>query len=329
MHGEITTKRSPIVLMWKFAVIETFGFFLYFIATLLGNTKYELYAQFSFSNFLSYQAAKILFLLSAQFALTVYAFLSWYYEEYTIHADSITHTSGIFWKKAEVFTTNKSVSLTVKPGPLGKLFHYGSISVKKDTSSFTLSHISRPERIIKAIWGEYDVPEHAFGRKPDIEKLLGETEHDRLEFKSSLRFDYKAGNASRELEKAAMKTVAAFLNSNGGYLVIGVSDIRMPLGLKNDYQTLQRKDSDGFENHFSQSFNNMIGPEFRSFIKLWFHNMNGYELCTIQTLPSPRPVYLKIDNDEHFYMRTGNISTSLKLSEIESYARSRWPNRVS
>ena len=126
-----------------------------------------------------------------------------------------------------------------------------------------------------------------------------------------------------------MKTVAAFMNSNGGYLVLGVSDTHAPLGLRNDYQTLQRKDSDGFENHFTQSMNNMIGPEFRNLVKLWFHNMDGNDLCVIQVLQSPRPVYLRADNNEQFYMRTGNISTALKLSEIESYARSRWPERTS
>jgi len=110
--------------------------------------------------------------------------------------------------------------------------------------------------------------------------------------------------------------------------VLGVNDSREPVGLLNDYQTLQRKDADGFENHFTQTFNSMIGPEFRNLIKLWFHTMNGQDLCVVQVLASPRPVYLKTDNNEQFYMRTGNISTSLKLSEIEAYSRSRWPRHV-
>ena len=119
------------------------------------------------------------------------------------------------------------------------------------------------------------------GKRPDIARLLMEVEHDQLEFKSSLRFDYKAGKVSRDLEKAVMKTVAAFLNSRGGHLVIGVNDARKPIGLENDYQTLQRKDSDGFENHFTQAFNNMIGPEFRNLIKLWFHNVDGHDICVV------------------------------------------------
>lgn len=329
MNSEITTKRSPIVLIWKFAAVEAAGFVLYFAATLLGNAKYEFYTQLSFSNFLSYQAAKILFLTSAQFALTVYAFFSWYYEDYTVRPGSIRHSRGVIFKKAKEVAIDSSVPLAVLSGIIGKFLHYGSIRVGNGPSPFIMAHISRPERIVKAIRQENTPDEHSFSKKPDIERLLKENEHDRLEFKSSLRFDYRVGQANREIEKSAMKTIAAFMNSKGGYLILGVSDTRAPLGLQNDYRTLQRKDSDGFENHFTQSMNGMIGPEFRNLVKLWFHNMDEHDLCVIQVLPSPRPVYLKTDNSEHFYMRTGNISTALKLSEIESYARSRWPERTS
>ncbi|MEK7193495.1 MAG: ATP-binding protein [Patescibacteria group bacterium] len=315
--------------MWKFAAVEAVAFFLYFVATLLGNAKYEFYDQLSFSNFLSYQAAKMLFLSGAQFALTVYAFLSWYYEDYTIRPGSIQHSRGVIFKKEKNFPTDSSTSITISSGLLGKLLHYGSIRIKNGVSLLVLPHISRPERIVKAIRQEYSADENAFAEKPNIDQLLAENEHNQLEFKSSLRFDYKAGQANRDIEKAAMKTIAAFMNSNGGYLVVGVSDTRAPLGLRSDYMTLQRKDSDGFENHFTQSFNSMIGPEFRNLVKLWFHNIREHDLCAIQVLPSPRPVYLKADNNEQFYMRTGNISTALKLSEIESYARSRWPQRAS
>lgn len=322
MNVEVTTKRSPIVLIWKFVAVEAAGILLYFAATLLGNAKYEFYTQISLQNFISYQAAKIFFLFGAQFVLTVYAFLSWYYESYAFRPGSITHETGVFVKKKRIFPMDRTASMDIVSGFLGKILHYGSIKVSDHEKEFFLKTISRPEKFVEAvkteasqkIWGE-----------PDIDRLLGEEEHEALEFKASLRFDYRVGQPKRELEKAAMKTVAAFMNSKGGHLVIGVSDDKKPLGLENDYRTLQRKDSDGFENHFTQTFNGMIGPEFRYLVRLWFRKINGCEICAVQVLPSPRPIYLKTDNDEHFYMRTGNISTALKLSEIESYARSRWP----
>lgn len=325
MQNELIIRRSPIVLIGKFAAVEAVGFILYFIATLFGGTKYEIYTQLSLSNFLSYQVAKILFLTIAQFALTVYAFLSWYYEEYIVRSGTVLHQKGVFRKKEESFPVDQHTKLAVIQGFFGRLFRCGSVRAENGKGSFVFSTVSLPERVIKAVHGEFGASANMLGKRPDIARLLMEVEHDQLEFKSSLRFDYKAGKVSRDLEKAVMKTVAAFLNSRGGHLVIGVNDARKPIGLENDYQTLQRKDSDGFENHFTQAFNNMIGPEFRNLIKLWFHNVDGHEICVVQVLPGPRPAYLKIDNSEHFYMRTGNISTALKLSEIESYSRSRWP----
>lgn len=328
MDTETTTKRSPIVLMWKFAAIEAAAVLLYFALALLGNAKYDLYVQFSFSSILSYQVAKMLFLAGAQFAVTVYAFLSWYYEQYTVQPGLITHERGVFFKKETVFPIHNAAAFTIRSSPLGKLLYYGSIRVESNGSSLVLADMSRPELLVKIIKQGGNSREGAFSKEPDISRLLAENEHDRLEFKSSLRFDHKMGRASRDVEKAAMKTVAAFLNSKGGHLVLGVSDTRVPLGLENDYATLQRKDGDGFENHFTQTFNSMIGPEFRNLVKLWFRAIDGKDLCVIQALASPRPVYLKADNNEQFYMRTGNISTALKLSEIESYSRSRWPGRV-
>lgn len=329
MENETVTKRSPIVLLAKFAAIEAAASLLYFAATLLGNAKYEFYTQLSFSSFLSYQAAKMLFLAGAQFALTAYAFLSWYYESYTIRPGSITHARGVFLKKETVLRLDNSAKLKILSNPLGRFFHYGSICAESGGAKLTLAHVSWPEALVKTIKRGGYTNEDAFRKEPDISVLLVEKEHDRLEFKSSLRFDHKIGQSSRDIEKAAMKTVAAFLNSKGGHLVIGVDDARVPLGLQNDYLTLQRKDSDGFENHFNQAFNSMIGPEFRNLIKLWFHNAEGRGLCTVQVLASPRPVYFKADNNEHFYIRTGNISTALKLSEIESYSRSHWPKLTS
>lgn len=325
MHNELVTKRSPIVLMWKFAAIEAAGFILYLIASSLGDAKYEIYSQLFLTDILPYMTARIIFLFFVQFAMTVYAFLSWYTEEYKIRADSIIHVKGFFKKQSVSFSNNKSVQITIKSSAIGKIFHYGTIQIKSNGEYFYIKQISRPARIVKAI--EEGLLGAAFAARPGLADLLQKEEGGELEFKSSLRFDYKLGNVNRELEKAVMKTIAAFLNSNGGHLVLGVSDKRALLGLENDYRGLQRKDRDGFENHFTQTFNASIGPEFRNLVKLWFHPAGEHEICVIQTLPSPRPVYFKADGNEYFFMRTGNITSALKLSEIESYLRSRWPKQ--
>jgi len=326
MTNSITIRRSPIVLIRNFIGIEILAFVIYYLATGHGNYKFELYTRLFFSNLLPYDIAKFLFLSGAQLFITIYAFLSWYYESYTINQGAISYSHGVFFKKNKTFPLEKSMTVMISSGPFGKLFHYGSINLENNNhNSVVLKTISRPKNYLRTIEKSINPDIQVFIEKPDIAKIINQEENEGLEFKSSLRFDHKMGSINRDLEKAAMKSVAAFLNSKGGYLVIGFDDSRQPLGIHHDYQTLQRKDADGFENHFTQVFNAMIGPEFRQLVKLWFYNIEEYEVCIIQVSLGHKPVYLKVNEAEHFYIRTGNIVADLKFSEVESYKRSRWP----
>lgn len=167
----------------------------------------------------------------------------------------------------------------------------------------------------------------SLGPKNDINELINSGEHEKLEFKTSLRWDSKRNQVNKELEKTIMKTVAAFLNSEGGCLLIGVDDSGEPVGLDNDLATLAKPSIDGFENHFNNLFNNMIGAEFRRFVKLKFDNISSKTVCLVDIEPGRKPVYLKTENGENFYIRTGNVTTPLKMSEVAAYISSWWQSR--
>ena len=332
MNKTIVVKHSPITLIWTFIAIEILAFAFYFLLAALGNYKYELYTRLSFHALLSYQIAKITLLFGAQLVITVYAFLRWHLETYTLQSGIVSHQWGVFFKRKKTIRLGRDMSITLSSGPIGKILKYGTIRVHNGSSQtlLTLSNISRPQRYVKVMEKNLDA-DSAYSADPDlsdnapqIEELLAEDEHEQLEFKSTLRFDLRGRQVNQELEKSVMKTVAGFLNSKGGNIIIGVDDSRKPLGLKHDYKTLRRADSDGFENHFTQIFNAMVGPEFRHLIRLRFPVVGGEEVCVIRVAPSYRPIYLKIDGNEHFYARTGNVTTPLKMSEAEAYARSSW-----
>ena len=328
MDNSIIIRRSPIVLIRTFVIIEFLGFVGFFIATLFGNYKYELYTQLPlFSSLISYQTAKLLFLSGAQFIITVYAFFRWYYETYSIKPDAVVHKWGVFFKKEKSVMTRETLSVSLSLGPVGKILHYGSIKISGGgrENTLTLADVSYPKKHYEEISKIMKHPLPFSGERPDLALLLVKDEHEELEFKSSLRFDYNTQNVNANIEKAAMKTIAAFLNSKGGRLVLGVDNARKPLGLECDYRTFPRQNSDGFENHFTQVFNKMIGPEARHNVRLWFSAVGGHDVCVVDVVPSAQPVYLKIDDNEHFYVRTGNVTTPLKLSEIASYTVSRWP----
>src|ERR1051325_570131 len=212
MADQIIIKRSPIVLIRKLALIEALAFLFYLMALGHGSYKSDFYNRISpFANLISYNTAKILFLVSAQFAITIYAFLSWHYESYTLRSGVLIHRRGVFFKKEKTMALAKESAFAVSSGPVGKLLHYGTVIIKKDkgASSIILKDVSYPADQLVALTKMANF--ESFGlEEADAAKLIGRAEHERLEFKSSLRFDEKRREVNRELERGAMKTVAAF-----------------------------------------------------------------------------------------------------------------------
>jgi hypothetical protein len=77
-------------------------------------------------------------------------------------------------------------------------------------------------------------PEVNKAREMTISEIIVSGESSVVEFKSSLRMNLHTKNADQKIEHAVLKTLAAFLNTRGGTLVIGVDDNGTPLGLEDD-----------------------------------------------------------------------------------------------
>lgn len=329
MVSPIQLRKSPIVIIKDLMLIQVVAFVAYLLVAVIANYG-EIYRGLTVSQFVPYDVARFLFLTIAEMILTSFVGLRWFLETYTIYPDRIIHNWGVLWRHKRILTLHKPVSVTSTAGPISKFFKYGKITIDdvKSGETITLHNIAKPEYYINQILHKIsNQPANAVTplNQLELDELLTQNEHEQLEFKSSLRWDIRANRFNRELEYAVMKTIGAFFNSRGGYIVIGVDDRKQPIGLTNDYQTLPRKDRDGFENHFTQIFNQLIGPEFRQFVNVCFHSHSGHDICVIRVQPSPKPVYLKIaDNSEAFYVRTGNTTTPLKLSEVVAYVKTRW-----
>jgi hypothetical protein len=157
-----------------------------------------------------------------------------------------------------------------------------------------------------------------------IKDLLKEGENQNLEFKSSVRWDVKNNVENKNLEKVIVKTIAGFMNSEGGQLVIGVEDDGNVLGLQNDYNSLGNADRDKFELHLNQLLMSKIGKEFVQFTRITFENLEGKDVCLVTVRPSSKPAYLKYGDREEFYARTGNATNVFTVSEATEYIKTRW-----
>jgi Putative DNA-binding domain len=65
-------------------------------------------------------------------------------------------------------------------------------------------------------------------------EMIAQGESGKLEFKSTLRWDMKAGKTNPAVERASLKTICAFLNATGGTLLIGVRDDGSIEGIESD-----------------------------------------------------------------------------------------------
>ena len=86
-----------------------------------------------------------------------------------------------------------------------------------------------------------------------LAELIEQGESEALEFKATARYDLETNSANRELVRGPVKTVAAYLNTDGGTLLIGITDDKSVIGLSNDLSTLKRGDADEFERFLRQA----------------------------------------------------------------------------
>lgn len=159
-----------------------------------------------------------------------------------------------------------------------------------------------------------------------IEDLIAQDEGKTLEYKSSLRWDYQAGNVSKVVQKSVAKTIAAFLNTHGGTLLIGLNDDGEVLGLANDFKTLGKKqDRDGFGLAFKNVLNNYMGAANATFVELTFAEHGDKTLAVASCERYPQPVFVTDGAEVEFYVRDGNSSKALNVLETNKYIERHWP----
>ncbi len=156
------------------------------------------------------------------------------------------------------------------------------------------------------------------------DQLLNCDEGQHLEFKSTLRYDMTKGCVNSSLEQVCLKTICAFMNTDGGDLVIGITDNRHAIGLSLDYQTLRTPNRDGFENKLISLVSANLGDSFLRFIKVTFPKIESVDICRVHVTPSSEPVFMKEGSQEQFFVRTGNNSRPFSLSDTTKYIINRW-----
>ena len=312
--------RNIVFVELAFAFLLVFSAYLLNVESILHRTL---------AKFIRYDFSLVLASALLQLIITLVLFLRWQNENYEIREKEIIRKRGIFSITQKSFSFKNIKEVIYKQNLLEKLTNCGTVVVRDSglKTIFSLRNIENAEIIadtLKSLVEKINLPEAEQSRKLSVLDLVLAGEAQNLEFKESFRWDDKRKTLNKDLERTTMKAVASFLNLDGGKLILGIGDNKSVNGLEEDYKSLPRADRDGFENHFNHIFNTALGARFRQFVKLNFEKINGRDICLVEVAPSDAPVYLKTNNTEEFFVRTGNATTSLIMSEAADYIKSHW-----
>lgn len=152
-----------------------------------------------------------------------------------------------------------------------------------------------------------------------IENLLTQGENPNLEFKSTIRTNLKTGKSDKDIEFSWLKTLTAFLNTQGGILLIGVDDSGQVSGFKDDNFVT----NDKCRLHLKNLIHQHIGPAFSRFIDFEIVLFHGKSIIVLECEPASSPSFLLKGQNEDFFIRSGPASVPLTISQTIDYLQAR------
>jgi Schlafen, AlbA_2 len=155
-------------------------------------------------------------------------------------------------------------------------------------------------------------PGHSTDSEEELLGAIAQGESDSLEFKSTLRWNLKADKPGKEIELACMKTLAAFLNSEGGTLMVGVEDNGNILGIEADHFP----NEDKFLLHFNNLIRQHLGLEHAKYIHFAVKKVRTHSVLVVDCQKSDKPVFLTDKDTEDFYVRVGPGTRKLSTREV-------------
>jgi hypothetical protein len=166
-----------------------------------------------------------------------------------------------------------------------------------------------------------------------VEEALKVGESKTVEFKSAFHWDTRLGQAKDERRLDVLKSIAGFLNTDGGNLYIGVEEDKFARpslrGLEEDL-ALAHHSKDQLQRSLRDLITARIGSQFSPFITDRIEEVQG-KLCWIVTVePSRRdPVFVRWriageKEQKKFFVREGPKTSDLDNELTWRYIKNKW-----
>jgi hypothetical protein len=148
-----------------------------------------------------------------------------------------------------------------------------------------------------------------------VKSIIRQGESKNVEFKESLSLDVKKQTKEKYIEDVVIKTIAAFLNTDGGVLLVGVTDAGVVNGVDGEIDKFH-KNLDKFLLHFKNALKTRIGEQFYPFIDHRLVKVDSKHVLYVNCKESTDPVY--VDGND-FYVRTNPATDKLDGPKMVSY----------
>ena len=171
-----------------------------------------------------------------------------------------------------------------------------------------------------------------------IHSLIVGGESDTVEYKSTGRTNLYTDSKDPVIEWSIVKSVAAFMNTSGGDLLIGVDDEGHPVGIEDDYPFVKSHNRDGWELWLGNLISMTLGKVEAASITPQYYEIDGKTVAYIKLHRASEAVFAKPTKSanpskglvtpgksEFFYIRTGNATVQLVGNDLLKYTKEHWP----
>jgi hypothetical protein len=156
-----------------------------------------------------------------------------------------------------------------------------------------------------------------------IKKTIKNGESKTIEFKQTFSLDIKKNSKEKYIEDACIKTIAAFLNTLGGTLLVGVKDDGEISGIDNELKLFHLNSIDKMLLHFKNIFKNRIGEQFYPYIETRIILIDSCYILIVKCDRSKTEAYV---DDKDFYVRTNPATDKLEGPKVIEYIKNHFGN---
>ncbi len=151
-----------------------------------------------------------------------------------------------------------------------------------------------------------------------IRGLIEAEESGAVEFKDRAKL-IEPGMSKADQTKPVMKTIAAFANTNGGSLLIGVEDHGEISGIDAELAVMS-KNVDGYERFLRDVVGSVLnGPVTVDGIDISFVVIDGKVVCEVDVKAGAEPTWFKDRGGQTFFVREGNRTRAIDGQEMVNY----------